>query len=122
MKVGDYVKTRGGRIAKIKYIENNTAYCDNWLWREYTDTIDFIDLENEVKLYEIFGPTANIIDLIEIGDIVNYGLIGGGMVLHKKNDEITTNALLFGILKNKDIKSVITREQIENNLYKLEED
>ena len=77
--------------------------------------------KEQVLKEDIIKSSPNIIDLIEVGDIVNYGLIGGGMVLHKENDKITTNTLLFGILKNKDIKTLITKEQIENMEYKVGE-
>ena len=42
------------------------------------------------------------------------------MVIFKKDDEITTNTILFSNLKEKDIKKVITKEQIENLEYEVE--
>ena len=47
LKVGMYVRTKNGRIAKIEYIENGIGYCDNWLYRDYEDYIDFIELDNK---------------------------------------------------------------------------
>ena len=105
LRVNDYVRTHDGRIDKIVNIKNDFIYIEN---------SDYGYRENYLK------SSPNIIDLIEAGDIVNYGLLGGGMVIFKKDGEITTNTILFSNLKEKDIKKVITKEQIENLEYEVE--
>lgn len=102
MKVGDYVRTING-IIKISEIKNGVM-------RDDEDSLHFGDF---------IKSSPNIIDLIEEGDIVNYGLLGGGMVIFKKDGEITTNTILFSTLKEKDIKKIITKEQIENMEYEV---
>lgn len=114
MKVGDYVRTKDyhnirSRIGKIIRQDGKYYYLDidegtQMVWEKDT----------------ILTSSPNIIDLIEEGDIVNYGLLGGGMVIFKKDGEITTNTILFSNLKEKDIKKVITKEQIENLEYEVE--
>ena len=119
MKVGDYIKTDDGLIGKVvsepyEYKNSNSIGCD----------IDFgnNDVFNECEMCQrIIKSSSNIIDLIEVGDIVNYGLLGGGMVIFKKDGEITTNTILFSSLKEKDIKKIITKEQIENMEYEVGE-
>ena len=120
MKVGDYVRTKRGQIHKITdlkgYYENNKLIED----RQYVHIDNHFsgwDLGQFKEL--IIKSSPNIIDLIEVGDIVNYGLLGGGMVIFKKDGEITTNTILFSNLKEKDIKKVITKEQIENLEYEV---
>ena len=114
MKVGDYVRTKWGYICKIVNInEFREPSMKYGVEASYLKDIMFIGDEDIIK------SSPNIIDLIEVGDIVNYGLIGGGMVLHKENDKITTNTLLFGILENKDIKTIITKEQMESMKYEV---
>ncbi len=113
MNVGDYVRTKYG-ITQFK--EYKTTNGDKLLCMPVKDGSQgiFANIEDVVK------SSPNIIDLIEEGDIVNYGLLGGGMVIFKKDGEITTNTILFSNLKEKDIKKVITKEQIENIEYEVE--
>ena len=107
MRVGDYVRTKKGIVKIIDRINDPTNYfdkfwvCDRYL--ELNDDTEYIHEQDVVK------SSPNIIDLIEVGDIVNYGLLGGGMVIFKKVCEITTNNILFSNLKEKDIKKVITK-------------
>ena len=113
MNVGDYVRTKYG-ITQFK--EYETTNGEKFLCMPVKDGSQgiFANIEDVVK------SSPNIIDLIEVGDIVNYGLLGGGMVIFKKDGGITTNTILFSNLKEKDIKKVITKEQIENIEYEVE--
>lgn len=113
VEIGEYLRLDNGRIYKW---ESNDY---EWIYEEdeqlvYGNGANEYEWECDIKKHSF-----NIIDLIEVGDIVNYGLIGGGMVLHKENDKIATNTLLFGILKNEDIKTVITKEQLKNCMYEV---
>lgn len=119
MKVGDYVRTKYG-IEKIERIIPN----------DYDKDHDYIELENgifdglDIQLFfatnEIIKSSPNIIDLIEVGDLVNYEQVNGGYVLNKKENEIDTWSILPNSLKNEDIKSVITKEQLKSMQYDLE--
>lgn len=115
MKVGDYVRTDDGLIGKVvsePYEYKDSIGCD----------IDFgnNDIYNEYELYQIIIKSSpNIIDLIEIGDIVNYEQLNGGVVLNKKDDSIDTWSILPNSLKNEDIKSVITKEQLKECMYEV---
>lgn len=111
MKVGDYVRTKYG-ISKI-ISDPNTNKFNIDIFKKDGITLRCIKQKDVIK------SSPNIIDLIEVGDIVNYGLLGGGMVIFKKDGEITTNTILFSTLKEKDIKKVITKEQIENQEYEV---
>ena len=59
-----YVRNCYGRIAKIEYIEDNTAYCDNWLYQSYEDHITYINLDDEDDIDEILTTSYNIIDIL----------------------------------------------------------
>ena len=117
MKVGDYVRTPKG-IGKI--IKKYSDLKDSFIDLDCGITLDYITKDfTEEEINKMYPSSPNIIDLIEAGDIVNYGLLGGGMVILKKDGEITTNTILFSNLKEKDIKKVITKEQIENMEYEV---
>ena len=123
MKVGDYVRTKNkapfepSQIAKITDMKKDVGYKN-----QYFITLDHnLPTTYNFHIYseDVIKSSPNIIDLIEEGDIVNYGLLGGGMVIFKKDGEITTNTILFSTLKEKDIKKIITKEQIENMEYEV---
>ena len=110
MKVGDYIRTNDGKIGKIGNI-TRYAQTDNYCMIMCEN---FEDYENN-----IIKSSPNIIDLIEVGDIVNYEQLNGGVVLNKKEDSIDTWSILPNSLKNEDIKSVITKEQLKNCMYEV---
>ena len=120
MKVGDYVRTKQGRIGKIS---NLTVDYSSELVLCEESYIPFAK-------HQIIKSSPNIIDLIEVGDYVNghrvsdiYENIDGqirmkfgenGLVLaHKSNYD---NYYLF----EEDIKSIVTKEQFESMEYKIE--
>lgn len=113
MKIGDYVRTNDGYINKIKKVNQ---------WNALVDARDLFGEEINIANNEIIKSSPNIIDLIEIGDIVNYEQLNGGVVLNKKDDSIDTWSILPNSLKNEDIKSVITKEQLKNCMYKVGEE
>ena len=116
-----YVRNCYGRIAKIEYIEDNTAYCDNWLYQSYEDHITFINLDDEDDIDEILKASYNIIDILEENDYVN-----GNPVCIIKEDEYnrkwiyTDSNYKYGYLEE-DIKSILTHEQMEQMEYKVGE-
>ena len=117
-----YVRNCYGRIAKIEYIEDNTAYCDNWLYQSYEDHITFINLDDEDDIDEILKTSYNITDILEEGDYVN-----GYPIYEIVEYEDDTRAIVIDddnksiIWKKQDIKSVITHEQMEQMAYKVVE-
>ena len=124
-----YVRNCYGRIAKIEYIEDNTAYCDNWLYQSYEDHITFINLDDEDDIDEILKTSYNIIEILEENDYVN-----GLRVEKNKYGELYTSYVYYGgdigkqcevytswlkELEEDMIYSVVTKEQFESMSYKL---
>ena len=122
-----YVRNCYGRIAKIEYIEDNTAYCDNWLYQSYEDHITFINLDDEDDIDEILKASYNIIDILEIGDILVDDTNRKLEILLIDNELMVRNAGLiydnnyYIPIKSIAIKSVITHEQMEQMAYKVGE-
>ena len=116
IKVGEYVRTKNGIVAKIKDIEFDISYritdgktiYNNWV-EDYGGT--FVEKEEIVK------HSPNIIDLIEEGDYVN----------GYKVDEVRDNA--FGIMVFADdyqkemyenhIKTIVTKEYFKSGEYEV---
>lgn len=110
LEVGMYVRTKWG-IAKIREISEETIYVDTCF-----QPID------ETRCYkeDIIGePSFNPIDLIEVGDYVNGREVVD--IFYNANDEvigIDTRGSVDYV--ESDIKSIVTKEQFESMIYKLE--
>ena len=118
IKVGEYVKTKLGYIGKV--IDIYEGHC----FAKY-----HIEFQNKLKrkrqylsVKTILKHSSNIIDLIEVGDIVN-----GSKVIDIAQTEIRavytedmTQKLSLIPRTNKDIKSIVTKEQFKTIEYKVE--
>lgn len=131
IEVGEYVRTRDGQIVKL---ENNEEFYEDsvdvgigiipavdgiWIDKEY---LDYIEKEKIVK------HSKNIIDLIEEGDYVNgrevkHIAMFEGFPDYPKLIFVDEKHLVAGeTAENKDIKTILTKEQYEQNCYKVKED
>ena len=117
MNVGDYVRTKEeGLIGKI--IEQNEQY----VIAPYKNGQLFVS-KNSIK------SSPNIIDLIEVGDYVNDKRVEWiGYKMYQDNGKecvgIGDKIILFNeftkdYIDEKNIKSIVTREQFERMEYKL---
>ena len=135
VKENMYVRNCYGRIAKIEYIEDNTAYCDNWLYQSYEDYITFINLNDEEDKNEILKASYNIIDILECGDYLN-GFKVSEIERYDTNTIIKIGNSTFNVLEGEKIytpsydnnngyekieklKSIVTHEQMEQMAYKV---
>ena len=81
-----------------------------------------ITKEEYVNKPYIVKHSKNIIDLIEVGDYVN-----GHLVIDKKNDEgrmeisLESDHLIYYYIEEKDIKSIVTKEQFKQIQYEVGE-
>ena len=107
IKVNDYVRTKKGYICKI--LEIHDEYSDDYL--------DWNDIHSaSIRKSRVVKNSPNIIDLIEVGDYVN-----GLPVRFIEKDRIDIGQTEdYFWLKNKHIKSVLTKEQFEQMEYKIE--
>jgi hypothetical protein len=118
MRVGDYVRIKNGDIGKIK--EN-----DGELIKYCVGTLYGIDLDRNCLDREVLKSSPNIIDLIEKGDYVN----GEKVLFITKNGNTRLevvcsdgkNMLGWRSYKEKEFKSIVTKEQFESMQYKVGE-
>lgn len=129
LEVGQFVRTDNGIIGKIyEKIGDMFTYKDS-----NRDYITYGLLHTEIK-----KASYNIIDILEVGDYVNGCYVsnkrasvnehlGGhpkGIGIIKCNayfNQGNYNDCKFEWIEEKDIKSVITHEQMEQIAYKVEE-
>ena len=126
IEVKEYVRTNNGLIGKVNKIEMAGSGC-RFGGEFLTDTIiQFNDgkiYERRVKSKQVLKHSKNIIDLIEVGDIVNGYLVIDKYLLNGEKVVLKTEGNYTNVkcLCNGDIKTILTKEQIENNCYRIGE-
>lgn len=108
IKVGDYVRTRSGKIDIFKEKDENYLFarCE----------------KNTYWIPDIVKHSKNIIDLIEIGDYVNgYRIdnIANGVLVNKAVGIDRSGTFTPIVQYENDIKTILTKEQFEQNSYKV---
>jgi len=106
IEIGEYVRTEKGNILKI----------------EHNKMVQGLELLN-IQYGNIINHSKDIIDLIEVGDIVDGNIVSDVDKIENRiyiewanGDYINTDRKCKGI-----IKSILTHEQYERNAYRLEE-
>ena len=105
IKVGEYVRTREGKIDRVK---NNDYYMQQ-----------YIECEKGLYLREnIVKHSKNITDLIEVGDIVILEDEFDKNIYYMY-DESFVEATKQDIKEGETLKSIVTKEQFEQVQYKI---
>ena len=112
IKVNEYVRTRAGHICKITNIDEN--------WLIYWNKIQCGWSEQQLEDI-IVNHSKQLIDLIEVGDIVNGMEV---LDIYKPRDlwepiEIRVDSRYTNFILAEDIKIILTKEQFEANCYKV---
>ena len=130
LKVGDYVRTKNGLIAKYIGYDNEVKWHlfdgkIQWYYEYYRDDIDDDDWE-EFKKEDVIKSSPNIIDLIKPGDYVN----GSKVIRIEESSYVEDNKKLMVTCEGSDnynsyfeeeIKLIVTKEQFENMKYNVKE-
>lgn len=112
IEVGDYIRTKSGKIRKVK-----TTVAQYYI----TDRLNISD-NNQFTKEDIVKHSKNIIDLIEVGDFVNGNIVTdkylfAGEMPVVETSGVETNAKC---LCEKDIQLILTHEQYSQNCYTVE--
>lgn len=114
MKVGEFFRTPWGDIGKITNIPKHDKYQDDGFYLNGKFIICGREAMKKLK------STPDIMDLIEVGDYVNGCRVeennGLGYFIILQNGK--SKWLSF---KGLAIKSIVTKEQFENCMYKVGE-
>ena len=108
IEAGEYVRTENGKIDKVV---SNNYYMEKYIKAEK----DYIFCNNIVK------HSKQLIDLIEVGDIVNGMEV---LDIHKPRDLwepilIRVDSRYTNYILAEDIKTILTKEQYMANCYKV---
>ena len=120
IEVGDYVKTRRGigKVLEIKTVQPK-------LYGKY-DVAYLIDVCPRMYISEstFIKHSKNIIDLIEVGDIVNGYRIDSidswGVLVHEARGINKSGFSIPVAQYEEDIENVLTHEQYSQNCYTVE--
>ena len=125
MKVGDYVRTNKGCIAKIKKITELTIMCDGIIYPTKNYGFDKQLNKESLKRLQV-KSSPNIIDLIEVGDYVNGYYVEDVRDVFDGEDTYTRICLASGcnyfqpdITEKEDIKTIVTKERFESVKYEI---
>lgn len=112
ISVGEYVRTDNGEIHKVLDTEKVSIKIKS----QYKEWIGLCCISKH---------SPNIIELIEVGDYVNGNKVfatdnrindnGEKVILTENYDEWTDN----GVISNKDIKSIVTKENFQSVSYEV---
>lgn len=120
LEAGQFVRTKDGIIAKVDYIDDDTIFFDKDLYRNYGDSINFLEKDN---LERIVKASYNIIDLIKSKDIILgkdgkiyqcWKIYKDYIFTYSKNKQGKTITLV-----DYQIDKVLTKEQFEQRSYKI---
>ena len=122
LEVGKFVRTKDGTIGKIIAIDlakpRQEKYPNHPSKKYWRDKILISCYKGWITTQNIIKASYNIIDILEEGDYVN------GCKVHRIANCITIildNEENISWVKPSDIKSIVTKEQMEQMVYKVEE-
>lgn len=108
LEVGMYVRTNEGNIGKLKkyYLGSNVEP------NEYVFENGYCFSEAEYE--NITKSSFNLIELIEVGDYVNgYEVVDIDIGYDIERDEEVKQLWTNGIIKEREIKEILTKEQLD---------
>lgn len=135
IQVEEYVRTKTGRITKIIKIDKCIITVGHGmqeikLYAKFSNSHvihanNYQELYKEINKY-ITKHSKNIMDLIEVGDIVNDYKILNIVNLNNSDKKVFTICKsdfkdICRVWGEKDISTILTHEQYENNCYRIGE-
>ena len=108
LEVGMYVRTKNGIIDKVIIDYNGHCASPNCECKHISCAKNYYDEDKIVK------ASYNIIDILEVGDYVN-----GWKVLYWTDGTKIVDDGYATNLDKIDIKSIVTKEQMEQMTYKV---
>lgn len=116
LEIGQFARLKSGYsdelgIGKIDFVAN----CG-------VATIDFKNKKLGVFTENIIKASYNIIDLIEVGDYVNGYKVLNVLDFNDNSKMLSLEKIYDSKITNEDIKSIVTKEQFEQMVYKVGDD
>lgn len=128
IEVGEYVRTKDGRIAQIKSIDYEAGIYrfDRIIYINDFGMKEDVLYNNEMFKKLIVKHSKQLIDLIEVKDVIKYRIDNISTTLETRGYvegivDISDEEMLQEIKSDKDyhILEILTKEQFEANCYKV---
>ena len=119
IKVGDYIRTDYGTIGKLLRKEYDKNADLHWYVFKARDEFG-IEKESYINKAYITKHSKNIIDLIEVGDIVHTKDVLNEDYYYMYDEEMV-QATKETIEQGVTLVDILTKEQYNQNSFKLEE-
>ena len=120
IEVGEYGRTNLGTIIKFAYLEYKPGQIDTTKVFRIKNNRILNNFYYFKKDEYIVKHSKNIIDLIEVGDYVN----GIEIDLLEKSENRVWSTSTYGdediVFYENEIKTILTKEQFEQNCYTVE--
>ena len=123
IEIGEYVRTKDGRIAQIKSIDYEAGIYrfDRIIYINDFGMKKDVLYNNEMFKKLIVKRSKQLIDLIEVGDVVNGMEV---LDIYKPRDlwepiEIRVDSRYTNFILAEDIKTILTKESYMANCYKI---
>lgn len=112
IEIGEYVRTKKGisKLLGLGLVYGTFEVDKNGIYRSNNSFSDFIERKDIIK------HSKNIIDLIEIGDYVNSVQVKS--IINTDIKHLILKDVLCCVY-NKDIKTIVTKEQFASIEYKI---
>ena len=123
IEVGEYVRTKNGLIGtliKISEVGSGVRYEGEFITDEIFSiyTKPYTEVCIRLKDRDIAKHSKNIIDLIEVGDIVELADVLSQEVIYIYDEEML-EAIKQDIEEGQILKSIATKEQFESIKYEV---
>ena len=122
IEIGEYIRTKTGIIAKVVGYQELKVY-DN---EENAIFYSFDTDKGSIADVDVLKHSANIIDVIEVGDYVNgikvTNISRGNMFGYVELDYLNVNTGLNLTLTENKIRTIVTKEQIFDKIWGFDSD
>ena len=121
IKVGEYIRTKDGVIAKVTYVDAMMVDCDRDVFD--LDNLDMMEIPTEYIKEYIVKHSTNIKDLVQAGDIILYNVNSKMTDIENVKEHIDARTqektLRVGMwsLEQVEIKEILTKEQFNQMKY-----
>lgn len=126
LKENMYIRTKDGHIDKIllvEYAEEKRQQYPNHPSKKYwRDKILLLKAGYWRTTQNIIKASHNIIDILQVGDVITTNNLCGEITkIDIENNKIWIACCDYETCSAEDIKSIVTKEQMEQMAYKVEE-
>lgn len=122
IEVGEYIRTKNGNIGKVIDIDRRNYWIDRYIRKESGIPSEFLERNSEQLKNNIVNHSKNIIDLIEVGDVIEVHFPVRNTIRKIYVDEYFEDSMILnGIINgNVILKTILTKEMYVSNCYTVE--